>query len=71
MNLANYLKQQGLTQGEFAEILTKDSPAATVTQSSVSQWLKSGVPPKRVWQLERVSEGLMTQEELLTDSNHV
>ena len=73
MNLAKYLKEQGLTQEEFARILTEDSPDATVTQSAISQWLNEGVPPKRVWQLLRVSNGLMTQEALVPDlinSNH-
>lgn len=72
MNLAEYLATNEITQQELADAINKDAcrheGALGVSQGAISQWLTAGVIPlKRALQLERVSGGKMTCEDLRPD----
>lgn len=58
MKLSEYLETTEVTQHKFAETVG-------VTQGAVSQWLKSGVPAKRILSVENATNGLVTRYELL------
>jgi len=62
MNLNNYLAS-GYTQSSICAKI-KDDDGVGVTQGAVSLWTKTGAPPKRWRQLERVSNKGMTVSEL-------
>lgn len=65
MDLATYRKEQGISQADFAALLT-DPPA---TQGLISQW-ESGkvkVPAERVGQIEKATAGAVTRHDLRPD----
>jgi DNA-binding transcriptional regulator YdaS (Cro superfamily) len=66
MDIKTYLDQNAITQKQFAELID-------VHESMISQWINGvrSVPTERCSEIERVSGGLITCEELRPDlANH-
>lgn len=64
MDLSEYLETT--TQQKLADAIREDDGVG-VTQGAISQWLRKGVPPERVLQLVRVSNGAMSCHDLRPD----
>jgi len=61
MDIAAYLKQNDLTQEEFAA-------KVGVTQGRVSHWLRGDkIPAERCTDIERITGGAITRQELRPD----
>lgn len=62
MRLQAYLIRPGCSQGRLAQRLG-------VTQGAISQWLKGTrpIPINRCVEIERITGGLVTRQELRTD----
>lgn len=63
MTLQEWLTVNDITQTQFAEMISADTPDEPLKQASVTYWLQKEVPAGRMAQVERITKGSVSMQE--------